>query len=258
MDVNYLIEYIDKRIEEIDKENNLAVELEENINMKNKIQLEIDDMKKNMNLVYGKYLKELDKLIGLGEVKQELKKLINYLIFVKKTKNKVHLDNINLNMVFRGNPGTGKTTVARIVAKILCELGFLKSNCVIETTPRDFIAGYIGQTAIQSRETIAKAKGGVIFIDEAYTFAQSASDDGKTFVYEAITEIIKEMESGNTAFIFSGYSKEMDKFIELNPGIKSRIAYDINFVNYTKEELFKMFDNKVKDAGLGAVGIKDD
>jgi len=124
------------------------------------------------------------------------------------------------------------------------------SNKVIETTPRDFIAGYVGQTAIKAKKTIEQAKGGVVFIDEAYTFAQSADENGHTYVYEAITEIIKEMETRDTVFIFSGYSKEMNDFIELNPGIKSRVAYDINFNNYTKEELLAMFDNKVKNTGM--------
>lgn len=245
MNVEELIKSIDDKIKELE-----ADEYKEDAELIKKIEFGIEDIKNNVDAIYSKYINELDQLIGLAEVKEEIKKLINYLIFIKKVNNKIKLDNINLNMIFRGNPGTGKTTVAKIVAKILCELGFLKKNQVFETKPVDFIAGYVGQTAIKAKNTIEKAAGGVILIDEAYTFAQSKDESGHSFVPEAITEIIKEMETKNTVFIFSGYCKEMDEFIELNPGIKSRIAYDIEFKNYTKEELFLMFDNKIKNAGL--------
>lgn len=246
MDVDKLLKSIDDKIKELEEDRDYI----EDLQFIKKIEFEIDDLQNNIELIYNKYLYELDKLIGLTEVKNEIRKLINYLIFIKKVNNKIKLNDINLNMIFRGNPGTGKTTVAKIVAKILCELGFLKINKVLETTPRDFIAGYVGQTAIKAKETIKKAEGGVIFIDEAYTFAQSKDEEGHSFVSEAITEIIKEMETKNTVFIFSGYSKEMDGFIELNPGIKSRIAYDMEFKNYTKEELFLMFNNKLNNTGL--------
>lgn len=246
MDTKELIKLIDDRINKLEQCDNYV----ENLQMIKKIEFEIDDIQNNIEAIYNKHLYELNKLIGLTEVKEEMKKLINYLIFIKKVNNKIEMDNINLNMVFRGNPGTGKTTVAKLVAKILCELGFLKTNKVLETTPKDFIAGYVGQTAIKASDTIRKAEGGIIFVDEAYTFAQSNDEEYCSFTLEAITEIIKEMETKNTVFIFSGYSKEMDGFIELNPGIKSRIAYDVEFKNYTKEELYLMFNNKLEKIGL--------
>ena len=246
-DVDEILRRIDQRIAEINQISNYCVPSKE---IFNEIEEKIDNLQDNIKSIYNQYMNKLDKLVGLEEVKSEIKKLVDYLIFIRKVGSKINIDKINLNMIFRGNPGTGKTTVAKIVAEILCKLGFLKSNKVIETTPRDFIAGYVGQTAIKAKKTIESAAGGVIFIDEAYTFSQSKDEDGHTFVYEAITEIIKEMETLNTVFIFSGYSSKMDDFIELNPGIKSRIGYDINFKDYTKEELFTMFNNKVNKSGM--------
>lgn len=242
-----LIKKIDKRIEELNQNDNYCVQSKELIK---EVELKIDNLKDNIEIIYKQYMDELNSLVGLEEVKIEVKKLIDYLIFIKKTSSSIKLDDLNLNMIFRGNPGTGKTTVARIIADILCKLGFVKSNKIIETTPRNFIAGYVGQTAIKAKKTIDSAAGGVIFIDEAYTFSDSTDESGHTFVYEAITEIIKEMETHNTVFIFSGYSSKMDNFIELNPGIKSRIGYDIEFKDYTKNELLIMFKNKVSKSGM--------
>ncbi len=197
----------------------------------------------NQELELEFYLEKLNDLIGLKEVKKEVEKLTNYLKFYKRVSDKSNMDKINLNMIFKGNPGTGKTTVARIISHLLYGLGYLENSTFVETTPRDFIGEYIGQTAVKAKKQIEKYKGGVIFIDEAYGFVH---EDGEyNFADEALIEIIKEMEIKETVFIFSGYSKEMDKFMDLNPGIKSRIGYHIDFNDYDIEELLLIFKSKL-------------
>lgn len=197
----------------------------------------------NQELELEFYLEKLNDLIGLKEVKKEVEKLTNYLKFYKRVSDKSNMDKINLNMIFKGNPGTGKTTVARIISHLLYGLGYLENSTFVETTPRDFIGEYIGQTAVKAKKQIEKYKGGVIFIDEAYGFVH---EDGEyNFADEALIEIIKEMEIKETVFIFSGYSKEMDKFMDLNPGIKSRIGYHIDFNDYDIEELLQIFKSKL-------------
>ena len=190
----------------------------------------------------------LNNLIGLNEVKEEVNKLINYLKFISRLGDRAKIDKVNLNMLFKGNPGTGKTTVARLMGKILYDLGYLKTDKIVETTPREFIAGYVGQTAIKTRKFLDEYKGGLIFIDEAYGF--NHSDDESNFSDEAIAEIIKDMEEKETVFIFAGYDGEMDDFVNLNPGIKSRIGYDISFKDYSEEELLEIFMKKIEGSGL--------
>lgn len=195
-----------------------------------------------------KVTEKLNNLIGLSEVKDEVNKLVNYLKFISRIDEKVKLDKINLNMLFKGNPGTGKTTVARIMGRILYDLGYLRTDKIVETTPREFIAGYVGQSAIKTRKFLDKYKGGLIFIDEAYGF--NHNDDENNFSDEAIAEIIKDMEEKETIFIFAGYDSEMDDFVNLNPGIKSRIGYNISFEDYTEDELLEIFMRKIEKSGL--------
>ena len=238
-----LIKKIDKRIAELEakekgKDNPKEESLENETTAK---VMEMIETIKAENLEIS--LQKLNNLIGLTEVKEEVNKLTNYLKFCKRIKGKSSLDRLNLNMIFKGSPGTGKTTVARIIAGILYNLGYLESKAFIETTPRDFIGEYIGHTSIKSKKLIDKYKGGVIFVDEAYGFVHEEGE--YNFADEAIVEIIKEMETKETVFIFSGYPKDMNRFIELNSGIKSRVGYHIDFKDYTEEELSEIFKFKL-------------
>ena len=187
-------------------------------------------------------LNELYSLIGLENVKENVQELITYLTFLNKTKDDLSLESPNLNMFFTGSPGTGKTTVARYVAKLLYSMGYTKKDSFSEITPEKLIAGYVGQTAIKTKDFLSKNKGGVILVDEAYVL----SSQSNSFADEALAEILKEMERKDTVFIFAGYKNEMNDFMNMNPGLQSRIGFYTNFDNYNKEELLEMFHNKIK------------
>ena len=193
-------------------------------------------------------LEKLNQLVGLDNIKLEVNKLLKYLIYINKVKDKVNLGNPNLHMFFTGNPGTGKTTVARIIGNILYNMGYIKKDKFTEITPEKIIAGYVGQTAIKTRDLLDENKGGVIFIDEAYILAGKAQQ----FAGEALTEILKELEKNETVFIFAGYVDEMREFMEMNPGLTSRIGYYLDYKDYTKEELYQIFEYKLNNIGLKA------
>ncbi len=173
--------------------------------------------------------KELDELIGLKGVKTELKRIKAYAV-----KNKGR--NLNLHMAFLGNPGTGKTAVARLIGQILYEAGVLKNNNFVECSRQTLVAMYIGETALKTKKVIEEAMGGVLFIDEAYALHQ---DSEKDFGKEAIIELLKAMEDNRGEFccIMAGYTNEMMGLFNMNPGFKSRVQFHINFPDYSKGEL---------------------
>jgi SpoVK/Ycf46/Vps4 family AAA+-type ATPase len=181
--------------------------------------------------------KTLKSMIGLSQIKETINDIIN-VITLKKTliKKKVPLEQPCMHMVFYGNPGTAKTTVARLVAKILKKKGILSTGVFKEVGRQDLVGKYVGWTAPTVEKAIKSARGGILFIDEAYSLCE-----GKEGLYgdEAINTLIQQMElvKSHTIIILAGYPDEMEKLLDTNPGFRSRIAFHVKFPNYSKEEL---------------------
>lgn len=193
----------------------------------------------------------LAEIIGLVEIKEKIKRFEQYITFSNKANAKgIKVPSTNMHMLFTGNPGCGKTTIARIMARLLYDIGVLKENKLIEVDRKDLIAEYIGQTAPKTNEVINKAMGGVLFIDEAYSL--SPKDNVRDFGQEAIATLVKAMEDrkGEFVVIFAGYKKEMRDFVASNSGISSRIGYTFDFEDYNDDELLDIVKLKISKTKL--------
>lgn len=217
---------------------------------------------KNDKITLEEALKRLNELEGLGTVKKKVSDWVDQIkVFRLRKQRGLPVPDMSYHLVFTGNPGTGKTTVARLMAQIYCALGVLKEGHLVEVDRSGLVAGYVGQTAVKTKDVLKKAYGGVLFIDEAYSLVGGGSND---FGQEAIDAVLKEMEDkrDNLVVIVAGYDKPMEKFISSNPGLRSRFKNFIHFPDYTGEELYNIFarmcakDSYAPDADTGrALGL---
>ena len=194
------------------------------------------------------YVNMLNELIGLEDVKEQVKKITAFARMKKDLPQNLKVP-VALNMEFVGKPGTAKTTVARIMAGLLCEVGLLKSEEIVEVGRSDLVAKYVGQTAVKVREVFSKAEGKLLFIDEAYSLVDFWEGE---FGDEAINTIVQEMENrrDKTVVVFAGYPDKMEDFFSRNPGLRSRVPYKITFKDYSVEELVKITELEAAKRGF--------
>ncbi|MBP2132608.1 SpoVK/Ycf46/Vps4 family AAA+-type ATPase [Methanomicrobium sp. W14] len=196
-------------------------------------------------------LRELNELTGLSSVKEDINSQIN-LVKLRQIRenNGLNQPELSLHMVFSGNPGTGKTTVARLVAEIYHKLGVLSRGNLVEVDRSDLVAGYVGQTALKVQEVVQSALGGILFIDEAYTLTNSKG--GNDFGDEAIATLLKAMEDNRSDFlvIVAGYPDLMQEFLQSNPGLRSRFNKFINFEDYSPDELIEILNIRCHKNGM--------
>lgn len=204
---------------------------------------------------FEEIMEKLDSLIGLEHIKTQVRNHAQYIQFLNLRKEKGYKeeDSINVHSVFSGNPGTGKTTVARLLGILYKKMGLLSKGHITEVDRADLVGEYIGQTAPKVKKQIEKARGGVLFIDEAYSLARS-NDDSKDFGREVIEILVKEMSNGpgDIAVIVAGYPKEITHFIDSNPGLKSRFKHFFEFSDYLPQELSEIarFAAELKEVDL--------
>ncbi len=240
--MNDLGEYVNKLLFSLQSQ----MPVQENEQTTDKSETARDDVEKDSadkEANVQKYLDELNSLVGLSAVKEDVNLLI-HTITINEERKKMNLSvpEFSKHLVFYGNPGTGKTTVARIIAKLYKELGVISKGQLVETDRSGLVAGYVGQTAIKTKEMIDSAMGGVLFIDEAYTLAPEGGS-GQDFGQEALDTLLKAMEDnrGDFVVIVAGYPDLMSRFINSNPGLSSRFNKYLYFDDYNAEELEKIF-----------------
>lgn len=206
-----------------------------------------------VNQTFEEVMLRLEELIGLQDIKVQVRNHAKYIQFLQLRKDNgfEEKEEINVHSVFIGNPGTGKTTVAGMMGKLYKKMGLLSKGHVHEVDRVDLVGEYIGQTAPKVKEAIEKARGGVLFIDEAYSLARS-NDDSKDFGREVIEILVKEMSNGpgDMAVIVAGYPKEMKHFLDSNPGLKSRFKLYFEFSDYLPQELSEIADYACKEKGV--------
>lgn len=191
-------------------------------------------------------LAELDSYVGMDAIKTEVRSLINMVqVYKLRREHDLPTTDMSLHMVFSGNPGTGKTTVARIMSRIYHSLDILSKGQLVEVDRSGLVAGYVGQTALKTQKVIEKAMGGVLFIDEAYALNGKSEND---FGQEAIDTILKAMEDhrDDLVVIVAGYTELMDRFIHSNPGLESRFNRFLMFEDYTPEQMVAIFKMQCK------------
>lgn len=223
-------------------ENNTAFHKYLGLNINKTDKKEIDPLPQEDTL--EKVLKELNELVGLAEVKKDVSELIN-LLEIQKKRSKEGLKNveITLHTVFLGPPGTGKTSVARLLSRIFKHLGFLSKGQMYETDREGLVAGYVGQTATKVDAAVESSLGGVLFVDEAYALTQNAF--GNDYGAEAVNTLLKRMEDHreDLAVVVAGYTEPMKFFIESNPGLRSRFNRYFYFSDFIPQELFQIFES---------------
>lgn len=196
-------------------------------------------------------LADLDRLVGLASVKNEVRSLLNLLrVNNERHERGMPTASVSLHVVFTGPPGTGKTTVARLYGELLHAMGFLRKGHVKEVARQDLVAEYIGQTAVKTNAVVDESLDGVLFVDEAYSLAPE--DSRQDFGREAVEVLLKRMEDDRSrlAVVVAGYTREMERFIESNPGLESRFPQTIDFPSYEPDELLSIFHEQAVDAGF--------